>query len=71
MTSYTVNLSAKAAEWLEGCRDSKLQRRIAAVIDALTGNPRPPGCVKLGCGACVSAITASSTKSVTRTLSCL
>ena len=47
MNRYSVSLTAKAAEWLEECRDAKLKRRIGAVIDALTGNPRPPGCVKL------------------------
>lgn len=47
MNSYAVNLSANAADWLASCRDSKLKRRIAAAIDGLAINPRPPGCVKL------------------------
>ena len=47
MSGYSVNLSAKAAEWLEGCRDAKLKLRIGAVIDELAANPRPPRCVKL------------------------
>ena len=47
MSGYGVSLSAKAAEWLEECRDAKLKRRIGAVIDTLAGNPRPSGCVKL------------------------
>ena len=47
VNGHAVSLSAKAAEWLEGCRDAKLKRRIAAAIDGLAANPRPPGCTKL------------------------
>ena len=47
MNGYAVNLSANAADWLESCRDAKLKRRIAAAIEGLAINPRPPGCVKL------------------------
>jgi mRNA interferase RelE/StbE len=47
VSAYAVSLSAKALDWLEDCRDARLKRRIANAIDALTVNPRPPGCVKL------------------------
>jgi mRNA interferase RelE/StbE len=47
VSAYTVSLSAKALDWLGDCRDARLKRRIADAIDALTVNPRPPGCVKL------------------------
>ena len=47
MSAYSVRLSAKAVDWLDGCLDAKLRRRIGAAIDALAESPRPPGCVKL------------------------
>jgi len=43
---YDVTVSAKASDWLEACRDTKLKRRIANAIEALADVPRPPGCVK-------------------------
>jgi mRNA interferase RelE/StbE len=45
--NYTVELSGKALDWFEDCRDAKLKRRISAAIDTLAVMPRPPGCVKL------------------------
>lgn len=47
MSSYSVKLSARAADWLEECLDARLRKRISQTIDALAANPRPPGCVKL------------------------
>ncbi len=47
MNCYTVNLSARAADWLEACRDEKLKRRVGRAIDALEICPRPPGSIKL------------------------
>lgn len=45
--TYAVSLLAKAQDWFEECRDAKLKRRIGEAVDALSMNPRPPGCVKL------------------------
>lgn len=47
MNVYEIILSAKAADWLEECLDTKLKRRIATAIDNLATVPRPPGSVKL------------------------
>ncbi|MCX6940689.1 MAG: type II toxin-antitoxin system RelE/ParE family toxin [Verrucomicrobia bacterium] len=47
MNRYTVNLSARAADWLEACRDEKLKRRVGRAIDALEICPRPPRSIKL------------------------
>ena len=44
---YSVNLSARASDWLDECRDEKLKIRLARAIDTLEINPRPPGCIKL------------------------
>ena len=47
MSRYTVNLSAKALDWLHDCLDETLKRRLGRAIDTLGMNPRPPGCIKL------------------------
>jgi len=47
VNAYAVSLSARALDWLEDCRDTRLKQRIVGAIDALAANPHPPGCVKL------------------------
>lgn len=47
MKAYAISIGPKAQDWFDDCLDTKLKRRIGAVIDALALNPRPTNCVKL------------------------
>ncbi len=44
--TYRVEISRRAATSVSSL-DKPLRRRILAAIEALSGNPRPPGCKKL------------------------
>lgn len=43
---YQVELSNRALRDLKGL-DKPIQKRVAAAIDALASDPRPPGCQKM------------------------
>jgi mRNA interferase RelE/StbE len=47
VAKYKVLIKRSAAKELEGIAQKKDRQRIVARIQALTGNPRPPGCEKL------------------------
>jgi len=44
--AYTIELTRPAARWLRKL-DQAIRRRIAARIDSLADDPRPPGCLQL------------------------
>ena len=46
MSSYRIEFAPAAVRQLEGLH-VQLQRRVSTRIDALTADPRPPGCRKL------------------------
>ena len=47
MESYSVLIKSSATKELESIPTLKLRRRIAARIEKLATDPRPPGCEKL------------------------
>ena len=47
MNRYTLFIKASATKEIERLPTKKLRRAIIARIQALTDDPRPPGCVKL------------------------
>jgi mRNA interferase RelE/StbE len=44
--TYRIEVSRRAAKVVTGL-DKPMRRRVLAAIEALAGNPRPPGCKKL------------------------
>jgi mRNA interferase RelE/StbE len=47
MASYRVFIKPSAVREIEGIADKKQRQQIVAKIEALSDEPRPPGCEKL------------------------
>lgn len=47
MARYSLSIKRSAAKELEGVAQKADRQRLVARIEALAGNPRPPGCEKL------------------------
>jgi mRNA interferase RelE/StbE len=47
MSRYRIDYAPKAEKQLRAIRDARISTPIRRAIEKLSGNPRPPGCLKL------------------------